>query len=118
MVARAMLERAGCHVTVAANGRIAVEECLVNRFALVLMDCQMPELDGFEATHEIRERDAAANARVPIVALTANAMVGDRAQCLEAGMNDCLSKPFNFIDLAAVLQRWIIMPPHAQIATA
>jgi CheY-like chemotaxis protein len=67
----------------------------------------MPELDGFEATQEIRQREAAGTARVPIVALTANAMVGDRARCLEAGMDDYLSKPFSFSDLAGVLRRWI-----------
>jgi CheY-like chemotaxis protein len=118
MVARTMLERAGCHVTVVPNGRVAVEEWLTNRFALVLMDCQMPELDGFEATHAIRERERDGKARVPIVALTANAMVGDRARCLDAGMDDYLSKPFKFGDLAAVLRRWIFTPSHARAASA
>jgi CheY-like chemotaxis protein len=71
------------------------------------MDCQMPELDGFEATREIRAREAAGSTRVPIVALTANAMVGDRNRCLAAGMDDYLSKPFNRSALTAVLRRWI-----------
>ena len=75
-IARAMLEGAGCHVTIAVNGRVAVEEWRAQPFALVLMDCQMPELDGFEATREIRALEAAGSARVPIVALTANAMDG------------------------------------------
>jgi CheY-like chemotaxis protein len=111
-----VLERAGCHVTVAVNGRAAVEEWLSAPFALVLMDCQMPELDGFEATREIRAREAAGSTRVPIVALTANAMVGDRNRCLAAGMDDYLSKPFNRSALTAVLRRWINRAPQAQAA--
>ncbi len=106
-IARAMLEQAGCRVTVAANGRLALEAVLKQDFALVLMDCQMPELDGFEATRQIRAREAGGNTRVPIVALTANAMAGDRARCIDAGMDDYVSKPFKRSDVTAVLQRWL-----------
>jgi signal transduction histidine kinase/DNA-binding response OmpR family regulator/HPt (histidine-containing phosphotransfer) domain-containing protein len=115
-IAQAMLEAAGCRVTVAVNGRIAVKECLGQPFALVLMDCQMPELDGFEATREIRARETARGARIPIVALTANAMQGDRERCLAAGMDDYLPKPFSRADLTAVLRRWIDLAPPAQAA--
>lgn len=82
------------------------------------MNCQMPELDGFEATREIREWEAAGSTRVPIVALTANAMVGDRNRCLEAGMDDYVSKPFNFSDLAAVLRPRIRVEPQRRTAVA
>jgi CheY-like chemotaxis protein/HPt (histidine-containing phosphotransfer) domain-containing protein len=111
-IARAMLEDTGCVVTIAANGRKAVEETLRQRFALVLMDCQMPELDGFEATRQIRLRESAGSARVPIVALTANAMTGDRERCLTAGMDDYLSKPFKRSDVTAVLRRWLDLAPQ------
>ena len=106
-IARAMLESAGCLVTTVSNGRAAVESLRGQHFELVLMDCQMPELDGFEATREIRARESADEARVPIVALTANAMQGDREGCLAAGMDDYVSKPFRRSDLMRVLQRWI-----------
>ncbi len=113
-IARAMLESAGCQVTVAVNGRAAVEQWAAQRFELVLMDCQMPELDGFEATRELRARETAGSARIPIVALTANAMDGDRERCLAAGMDDYLSKPFKRSDLTAVLRRWLGLVPQAQ----
>ncbi len=110
-VARAMLERAGCRVTIAVNGRAAVEQWLAQPFELVLMDCQMPELDGFEATREMRTQEAG-RVRVPIIALTANAMADDRERCLAAGMDDYLPKPFKRSDLMAVLQRWIDLAPR------
>ncbi len=116
-VARAMLERAGCRVTIAVNGRAAVERWLAQPFELVLMDCQMPELDGFEATREIRTRETG-RVRVPIVALTANAMADDRERCLAAGMDDYLPKPFKRSDLMAVLQCWIDLAPRPQAAMA
>jgi len=112
-IAQAMLEDAGCQVTVAVNGRMAVEATLKQCFELVLMDCQMPELDGFEATRQIRARETAGSERLPIVALTANAMTGDRERCLAAGMDDYLSKPFKRSDVAAVLRRWLKHAPQA-----
>jgi len=111
-IALTMLEALGYEVTCAANGREAVEQARASRFDVILMDCQMPELDGIAATVEIRalesDRDTAADGsnRVPIVALTANAINGDRERCLEAGMNDYLSKPFAKQDLARVVARW------------
>ncbi len=104
-VAVRLLESFGCRVDVAANGLEAVS--MVRRFPydVVFMDCQMPEMDGFQATREIR-REGGAGAVVPIVALTANALKGDRERCLEAGMNDHVSKPVVRDDLEAALTRW------------
>jgi PAS domain S-box-containing protein len=105
-VAAAMLEDLGCTVLLASNGREALREIERERPDLVLMDCQMPEMDGFEATRSIRAGEACAGgARLPIVALTANAMQSDRTRCLEAGMDDYLSKPFTREQLAEALER-------------
>jgi signal transduction histidine kinase/CheY-like chemotaxis protein len=95
MVAARLLEKLGCRVDVAANGREAVE---------IFMDCQMPEMDGFEATQEIRRREGAGVHR-PIIAMTANAMRGDRERCLDAGMDDYISKPIGKADLTEALER-------------
>jgi two-component system sensor kinase len=92
-VARGLLERYGHQVVVANNGREAVEATERDRFDLVLMDVQMPEMDGFEATKAIRQREQATGLRVPIVAMTARAFKGDREKCLKAGMDSYLSKP-------------------------
>ncbi len=111
-VALGMLESLGCQVDVAVNGREAVEVLERTSFALVFMDCQMPDMDGFEATREIRQREIADTRQpIPIIALTANAMQGDRERCLDAGMSDYLSKPFVVDQLHAILQRWL--PPEA-----
>ncbi|MPZ42961.1 MAG: response regulator [Betaproteobacteria bacterium] len=113
----AMLEALGCAADCAGNGREAVAEAAARYYDLVLMDCQMPELDGFAATSAIREREAAgelpaadgqpAPRRLPIVALTANAMRGDRERCLQAGMDDYLAKPFSQDQLRELLERWV-----------
>ncbi|MCA9449772.1 MAG: response regulator, partial [Candidatus Omnitrophica bacterium] len=92
-VAVRMLEKLGCKVDVAANGKEAVELVRVFRYDLILMDCQMPELDGYQATREIRRMQNEGMPNIPIVAMTANAMQGDREKCLSAGMDDYLSKP-------------------------
>ena len=110
-VARAMLESFGLRVSVARNGREVLEAVAAQTFDIVLMDCQMPEMDGFEATRRIRQREleqgVAAQSRQPIVAVTANAIEGDRERCLAAAMDDYLSKPFNKADLYALLSRWL-----------
>ncbi len=104
-IASTILRQFGCELTTANNGREALEHVNEARFDIVLMDCQMPVMDGFEATAAIRAIErAAARARVPIIALTANAMRGDRERCIEAGMDDHLAKPFNKSALRAVLE--------------
>jgi len=95
----------GHRVCVASDGTIAVEAVAEIDYDLVLMDCQMPEMDGYEATREIRRREAAGH-HLPIIAMTANAMKGDREACLAAGMDDFLSKPIQRAALAAALARW------------
>jgi len=112
-VAMAMLEILGCHVDLAENGRQAVEAISKKHYDLVLMDCQMPVMDGFAATAAIRQQEVASgNGRhVPIIALTANAMEGDREKCLAAGMDDYLSKPFSQQNLHATLRQWMAMHP-------
>ena len=99
-VATRMLERLGCECAVAANGLEASERLAVDRFDLVFMDCQMPVLDGFEATRRIRARGD----RVPIVALTAGALVEERERCRKAGMDDFLAKPVRSGDFERVLE--------------
>jgi CheY-like chemotaxis protein len=105
-VTRTYLERLGYDVAVARNGSEAVSVAKSRRFHAVLMDCQMPEMDGFEATRCIRKQESdAGQPAVPIVALTANAFVEDRVRCLETGMNDYLSKPFTSAALRAMLAK-------------
>ncbi|NJN69624.1 MAG: PAS domain S-box protein [Nitrospira sp.] len=117
-VASGMLETLNCHIDTAENGREAVAALQTTEYALVFMDCQMPEMDGLTATRLIREREANAEIpanntahcprrRVPIVALTAHAMQGDRELCLAAGMDDYLTKPFTLAQLEHVLTRWL-----------
>jgi signal transduction histidine kinase/DNA-binding response OmpR family regulator len=101
-----MLEKAGHRADLAANGREAVEALARGAYDLVLMDCQMPEMDGFAASRAIRADEAGTGRHVPIVALTANATQGDREQCLAAGMDDYLAKPITAATLRAALTRW------------
>ena len=104
MVAARLLEKLGCRVDVAANGREAVEMVGLLPYDAIFMDCQMPEMDGLEATREIRRREGSSVHR-PIIAMTANAMQGDRERCLGAGMDDYVSKPIRKADLTAALKR-------------
>jgi len=106
-VALGILQIQGYGVTVVNNGREALDAYAQDPFDLILMDCHMPEMDGFEATREIREREKASGTRVPIVALTANAMAQDREACLSAGMDDHLAKPFSIFTLQNMLDRWM-----------
>jgi signal transduction histidine kinase/CheY-like chemotaxis protein len=100
-----LLEKAGHQVETANNGRAALAALARDRFDLVLMDLQMPEMDGFEATARIREQERGTGTRLPIVALTANAMVGDRERCLAAGMDGYVSKPIDAARLLAEIRR-------------
>ncbi|MCE5233311.1 MAG: response regulator [Xanthomonadaceae bacterium] len=107
-VASKLLSRLGLEVTHAAHGGEALESLARQRFDLVLMDCQMPVLDGYSATRELRKREAAAGApRLPVIAMTAHAMAGDRERCLESGMDDYLTKPLDRGLLADTLRRWL-----------
>jgi CheY-like chemotaxis protein/HPt (histidine-containing phosphotransfer) domain-containing protein len=115
VVAARLLERRGHRVTVAANGREAVAAVERERFDLVLMDVQMPEMDGFEATHRIRRPESAVLSHdIPVVAMTAHAMAGDRESCLEAGMDDYVSKPIDPRVLAEVIARWLSATPTSR----
>jgi signal transduction histidine kinase/ActR/RegA family two-component response regulator len=104
-VACAMLGKRGHHVTVVDNGRRAVEAALAGDFDVILMDVQMPEMSGFEATAAIRAADDATGRHSRIVAMTAHAMSGDRARCLEAGMDDYVTKPITIKALSEVVER-------------
>ena len=129
-VAARMLEKLGYHIDVVANGLEALDALSHIPYAAVFMDCQMPEMDGFHATHEIRRLEAMgkgpevtdsgttrhsprASRHIPIIAMTANAMQGDRAACLAAGMDDYISKPVTTEALRQALARWI---PETELA--
>ena len=101
-----MLQKLGHRVDVVADGVEAVNALGRTAYDLVFMDCQMPGMDGFGATRAIREGETGTPRRIPIVALTANAMQGDREQCLAAGMDDYIAKPVTKQTLAAALERW------------
>jgi CheY-like chemotaxis protein len=118
-VAVGILQIQGYTVTVANNGKEALDAHGQGAFDVILMDCHMPEMDGFEATMEIRKREqSTASRRVPIIALTANAMATDREECLNAGMDDHLSKPFSMQTMQDMLDRWIRKPASPDAAAA
>jgi CheY-like chemotaxis protein len=104
-IAQTILEQLGCQVDIVANGREAIELPELLTYDLVFMDCEMPEMDGFEATLEIRRRPTGRH--LPIVAMTARALPEDKEQCLAAGMDDYISKPVQREDFVTVLARWV-----------
>jgi len=106
MLITRILEKHGCIVTRALNGREAIEALRKENYDIVFMDCQMPEMDGFEATKVIRGEEAETGRHVPIVALTADAMSGDREKCLAAGMDDYVNKPFKPEQITDILGKW------------
>ncbi|MDC0358680.1 response regulator [Oligoflexia bacterium] len=106
-LAAALLEHHGYHVVIAENGEVALEVLDTQEVHVVLMDLQMPVLDGIAATSCIREREKETGARLPIIALTAHATEQDRQRCLQAGMDDYISKPFKRADFYAVVERFL-----------
>ncbi len=121
-----MLQKLGCQVDCVANGKEAVKAVLSIPYDVLLMDCQMPILDGFQATAALRKweaedyysetenRKSKTEKRIPIIAMTANAMKGDREKCLEAGMDDYISKPVDQEKLRNAIGRWIDGPRQEQ----
>ena len=108
LIALRILERLGYCTDRVTNGREAIEAWEERSYSLILMDCQMPEIDGYEATRAIRAIEQKTGSHIPIVAMTANAMVEDRDKCLLAGMDDYISKPIDRNDLALILERWLL----------
>ena len=108
----AILESMGCVVETAVNGRHALDRYASGDFSLILMDCQMPEMDGFETTIEIRRREALSGKHTPIVALTASVVEDGRQRCLAVGMDDYLAKPFTLEQMRAMLTNWLRPPPR------
>jgi CheY-like chemotaxis protein/HPt (histidine-containing phosphotransfer) domain-containing protein len=106
-LAKLQVEKLGYRADVVANGLEAIEALRLVPYSLILMDCQMPEMDGFEATTKIRQlKNDLRTQQLPIIAMTANAMKGDREKCIAVGMDDFVSKPVKQEELAAVLRRW------------
>jgi CheY-like chemotaxis protein len=108
---RILLERMGCEVDEVVNGKAAVDALERQRYDLVLMDCMMPVMDGFEATRLLRQREAATGRpRVPVIALTASAIAGDRERCLSGGMDDYMSKPLQVEEFMEMVERYLRRP--------
>jgi CheY-like chemotaxis protein len=121
-VAELMLARCGYRSDLAEDGREALKAVARKSYAAILMDCQMPELDGYAATREIRRLEAGGR-RTPIIAMTASSMEGERARCLEAGMDDYLTKPLRNRILKDALDRWtsavpVAAPAHAVLCSS
>jgi CheY-like chemotaxis protein len=115
LVMQRLLVKRGHRVTIAATGKAAIEAIEHETFDLVFMDVQMPEVDGFEATREIRRREASGRTRLPIVALTAHAMSGDRERCLASGMDAYMTKPINPRELDEVLKSFSASVTPAEV---
>ena len=107
LFAEEMLKDLGCKVDIAENGKIAVSKIENDTYDAVLMDCMMPEMDGYEATDIIRQKEETQEKRMPIIAMTANALDGDRQKCMDAGMDDYVSKPVKAKILEDVLKKWV-----------
>ena len=107
------LDRLGYACDVVENGALALERLATGEYGILLTDCHMPELDGFELTSSIRKGAHGVNPDLPIVAITANALLGEAERCLAAGMNDYLAKPASLKDMSAVLKRWVAQPEPA-----
>jgi CheY-like chemotaxis protein len=103
-VGKLILQRAGYNIDLVADGNEALEAHRAHPYDVILMDCQMPTMDGFEASRQIRQLD---QPQPIIIAVTANALVGERERCLNAGMDDYLSKPFQADQLVAVVRKWV-----------
>ncbi len=101
-----MLDRLNCTVDTAENGKEALDRVENNHYDVIFMDLQMPEMDGLEATQQIRKIQQRKQIKTPIIALTANAMQGDQKKCLDAGMDDYLSKPFEMKDIEKLLNKY------------
>ncbi|MCA9410119.1 MAG: PAS domain S-box protein [Candidatus Omnitrophica bacterium] len=116
-VAMRMLENEGYLCDVVANGLEAIEAFARGQYHAILMDCQMPEMDGYEATRKIREQEQrnGTGEKIPIIAMTANAMAGDRERCLNAGMDDYVTKPINLDLLKLALERWTYSPEVSKL---
>jgi PAS domain S-box-containing protein len=107
-LATAVLKKIGVGVYAVASAKEAIETLQHHDFSIIFMDCQMPDLDGYQATRLIRQAEHGTGRRIPIVAMTANAMTGDREKCLEAGMDDYLTKPIETVKLKAVIKNWLL----------
>ena len=108
-LATTLLTQAGLHITTVENGLDVLKEFAAKKYDLILMDLQMPEMDGYEATLALRQQEKNGTSHIPIIAMTAHAIKGDREKCLQAGMDDYLTKPINAVELYAVIERQLLM---------
>jgi CheY-like chemotaxis protein len=115
-VAKAILTNLGCEIDVVATGREAVAMWERHKYNAIFMDCQMPDIDGYEATRQIRLAEQTSAIQVPIIALTANAMTSDRELCLACGMDDYIAKPLKIADIERALQKWVANPVTAEVS--
>jgi len=115
-VAQGMLQKFGVQVEVASNGAEAIRHLEQRTYNLVFMDCQMPVLDGYNATQQIRDPDSKVKQHdIPVIAMTANAMRGDREKCVDAGMDDYVSKPVDISKLTTILEAWLLHPEGLKV---